>query len=222
MKFLAILGSPHGKKGNTAKLLEEVLAGVVEAGGEVEMISLAEKRVGPCLGCDACHKRGSCPIDDDFEEIKEKLLACDGFVLASPNYIFSVSAQMKALMDRCCGIIHCLALEGKYGAVVETSGGGGDAEVIKYMSRFVNSLGAVSVGGIGSAMAGPGTFPDQQALFANARNLGRELYFSAEEKRPYPEQDAPRQAFAARMKGLVDRMKDFWPYEYEYWQKVRG
>ena len=159
MKFLAILGSPHGRRGNTAKLLDEVLAGVAEAGGEVETISLAEKRVAPCLGCDACHKRGACPIDDDFEQIREKLLACDGFVLASPNYIFSVSAQMKALMDRCCGIIHCLALEGKYGAVVETSGGGGDEEVIEYMGRFVSSLGAVSGGGPRVTYGGAGDFP---------------------------------------------------------------
>jgi multimeric flavodoxin WrbA len=222
MKFLAILGSPHGRKGNTAKLLEEVLAGVVEAGGEVETVSLAGKTVLPCVGCDACHKRGACPIDDDFEEIKGKLLASDGFVLASPNYIFSVSAQMKAFMDRCCGIIHCLALEGKYGAAVETSGGGGDDEVLDYMARFVRSLGGVSVGGVGSPMAAPGAFPDQKTLFARARELGRELYLSAKEKRRFPEQDAPREAFAARMKGLVDRMRDFWPYEYEYWRKTRG
>ena len=32
-----------------------------------------------------------------YESIKDKLFACDGFILASPNYIFSVSAQMKAL-----------------------------------------------------------------------------------------------------------------------------
>ena len=52
--------------------------------------------------------------------------------------------------------------------------------------------------------------------------MGRNLYFSAKEKRRFPEQDAPREAFAAGMQGLVERMKDFWPYEYEYWQRVRG
>lgn len=25
-------------------------------------------------------------------------------ILASPNYIFNVGAQMKAFMDRCCGV----------------------------------------------------------------------------------------------------------------------
>ncbi len=221
MKFLAILGSPHGKRGNTAKLLDEVLAGVVEAGGEVETISLAEKRVAPCLGCDACHKRGACPIDDDFEQIREKLLACDGFVLASPNYIFSVSAQMKALMDRCCGIIHCLALEGKYGAVVETSGGGGDEEVIEYMGRFVAVWEPCRWGASAHLWRGRG-FSRPASPFCQARKVGRNCISVRKEKRRFPEQDAPREAFAAEDERAGRKMKDFWPYEYEYWQKVRG
>ncbi len=220
MKILAILGSPHGMKGNTARLLEEVLAGANAKGAEVEILSLARQTVKPCIGCDHCHRQGRCPIDDDFETIKEKLLACDGFVLASPNYIFSVSAQLKALLDRCCGVIHCLALEGKYGAVVETSGGGGDSEVLAYLERFIRSLGAVSVGGVGSPMAGERTFPDQTALFARARDLGGELVQSIEERRAFPEQEAPRREFAARMEQLVTRMKDYWPYEYDYWREA--
>src|ERR1019366_1302576 len=107
-----------------------------------------------------CHTTGICNIKDDYESIKEKLLACDGFILASPNYIWSVTAQMKALFDRCNGLIHCMALEGKYAAVVETSGGGEDDEVLAYMSHFANTLGADSVGGIGSPIAGIRTFPD--------------------------------------------------------------
>lgn len=217
MKILAILGSPHGMKGNTARLLEEVAAGAMEIGAEVETLSLARLTVKPCIGCDHCHRLGRCSIDDDFEAIKENLAGCDGFVIASPNYIFSVSAQMKAFMDRCCGVIHCLALEGKYGAVVETSGGGEDAEVVAYMERFVASLGAVSVGGIGSPMVGERIFPDQPALFGRARELGRELVRSIGEKRVFAEQDAARRRFAQRMKRLVTYKKDFWSYEYDYW-----
>src|SRR6185369_1196076 len=105
--------------------------------------SLNNMKVLPCVACDVCHKTGVCNIKDDFESIKEKLLACDGFVLASPNYIFSVTAQMKALFDRCNGLIHCMALDGKCAAVVVTSGGGEDEEVLNYMERFANTLGAL-------------------------------------------------------------------------------
>ena len=126
MKILVIMGSPRGMRGNTGRLLEELLAGVAQEGAAVEVISLEDQQLRPCVACDICHVTGECPVGDDYESIKYRLLASDAFVFASPNYIFSVTAQMKTLFDRMNGLVHCLALEGKYGAVVETSGGGGD------------------------------------------------------------------------------------------------
>ncbi len=221
MKILAIIASPRGMQGNTGRLLEEVLRGVTEAGAETEIISLKTLNVQPCVACDVCHKTGVCNIKDDYESIKEKMLVCDGFILASPNYIFSVTAQMKALFDRCNGLIHCMALEGKYAALVETSGGGGDDEVLTYMRRFVNTLGANAVGGVGSPMAGIRTFPDEVTLYDNSRKLGGELCCCIAEKRRFPEQEAFISDFKARMSGLVDFMKDFWPFERDYWEKNR-
>ncbi len=218
MKILAIMGSPNGMRGNTGRLLEEVLAGVREAGGDVELISFAESKVLPCVSCYVCHKTGRCTLKDDFEDIKTKLMSCDGFIFASPNYIHSVTAQLKAFFDRCACIIHCIALEGKYGAVVETSGGGEDADVVGYMKHVVNVLGAQSVGGIGSPVAGCRSFPDEEPLFAKARDLGQELCRSIAEKRHFPEQDAFLNAFRARMKGLVEYRRKEWTYEYDYWQ----
>lgn len=221
MKILAIIASARGMQGNTGRLLEEVLHGITEAGAETEIISLKTSNVQPCVACDVCHKTGVCNIKDDYESIKEKLLACDGFILASPNYIFSVTAQMKALFDRCNGLIHCMALEGKYAALVETSGGGGDAEVLTYMGRFVNTLGANAVGGIGSPMAGIRTFPDEVALYDNARKLGGELCRCIAEKRRFPEQEVFISDFKGRMSGLVDFMKDLWSFEQDCWEKKR-
>ena len=222
MKSLAIIASSRGMQGNTGRLLEEVLVGVSEAGAGTEILSLKTLDVKPCVACDVCHKTGICNIKDDYESIKDKLLACDGFILASPNYIFSVSAQMKALFDRCNGLIHCMALEGKYAAMVETSGGGMDEEVLTYMGRFANSVGANSVGGVGSAIAGVRVFPDDEGLFYNARKLGHELCRCIAEKRAFPEQAAFIQGFRARMSGLVDYMQEYWPYEREYWAKKRS
>lgn len=219
MKILAIIASPRGMQGNTGRLLEEVLKGVGEDGDETEILSMKTLDVQPCVACDVCHKTGVCNIKDDYEGIKEKLLACDGFILASPNYIFSVTAQMKALFDRCNGLIHCMALEGKYAVVVETSGGGEDEKVLTYMGRFVNTLGANSVGGIGSPMSGIRTFPDEDNLYSRARTLGKDLCQSIRDKRAFPEQEGFREGFKARMAGLVDFMKEFWVFEQEYWAK---
>jgi hypothetical protein len=128
---------------------------------------------------------------------------------------------MKALFDRCNGLIHCMALEGKYAAMVETSGGGEDDEVLSYMSRFINTLGADSVGGIGSSVVGMRVFPDQENLFINARTLGQKLCQNITDKQVYPEQEGFRAQFKLRMSGLVDFMSEYWPFEREYWANKR-
>lgn len=221
MNIIAIIGSPHGMKGNTGRLLDEVVAGAATAGATVEIISLAGITLQPCVACNACHVTGICPLPDGYETIKNKLLSADGFILASPNYIFSVTAQMKILFDRLNGVVHCQSLAGKYGAVVETSGAGEDEEVLVYMQRFINGLGAQAVGGIGSPMAGIRTFPDEDALFSRARTLGSELVSAIRAKRHYPEQSTAIATISARMEGLVTKMQEYWPFEREVWQEKR-
>ena len=219
MKILAINGSPRGMGGTTGRLLEEVLAGAVQAGADIEIVSLSETPIKPCVACDACHKVGVCPVKDEYEDIREKLLAADAFILATPNYLFSVTAQLKAFLDRCNALIHLTALEGKYAALVETSGGGGDEEVLDYMQRIVNAMGAQNVGSIGSPGAGPRMFPDQEALFRKARALGRDLCDAVREKRDFAEQDGWRLGFKERMQHLIGFMGEVWPYEKEYLAK---
>lgn len=218
MNITVIIGSPKGMRGNTGRLLEEVMAGF-DKGVQIELIELSKLKVKPCTGCDYCHKTDSCPIKDDYEAIKHSLLKCDGFVLASPNYIFSVTAQLKALFDRSGNILHCQLLDGKYGAVVETSGGGGDQDLIDYMNRFINSTGAWFVGGVGSPMAGDRIFPEQEGLFKSAKGVGEKLCRSIREKSEFPEQAEYRNRFAKYMQQLVEYRKDEWTAEYNHWQK---
>ncbi|TSK04541.1 MAG: flavodoxin family protein [Geobacter sp.] len=219
MKILAINGSPRGMNGTTGRLLEEVMAGAAQAGADIEVVSLSETPIKPCVACDACHKVGICPVKDDYEIIKDKLMAADAFILATPNYLLSITAQLKAFLDRCNGLIHLTALEGKYSALVETSGGGGDEEPLEYMQRIVNAMGAQNVGSIGSPGMGPRMFPDQKALFQKARALGKELCDSVREKRSFPEQDGFRLGFKERMSHLIGFMGECWPYEKEYLAK---
>lgn len=218
MKIVVIIGSPRGMKGNTGRLLEEVTAGLCTE-AEIELFDLSKRKILPCSGCDHCHTTGVCHLKDEYEAIKQSLLACDGFILASPNYIFSVTAQLKALFDRSGNIIHCLMLEGKYGIVVETSGGGEDDEVMNYMTRFINATGAQSVGGIGSPVAGDRIFPKEEILFGKARELGRDLCRCIKEREHFPDQAGYRGAFKARMKRLVEYRKNDWTEEYRYWQE---
>ncbi len=218
MKIVALLASPHKLKGNTAGLMNLVIEGAQKAGAAVETVCLDGANVGPCNGCDACHRGGTCVQKDEFESIKQRIETADGVILASPNYIFSVSAQMKAFMDRCCGIIHCLSFEGKYGVSVVTSGGGGDDPIIAYMNRFLLVTGIRPVGGVHATMAAlpEGAFTESQQ--AQARELGADLVKAWREKRTDIGVEQAMRDFRQRMKELVFWKKEEWLYEYKIWK----
>jgi len=222
MKIINLIGSPHGKKGNTARLLRIVSEGAESLGATTETIFLTGRNVLPCKGCDACHKTGKCVQKDEFESIQQKILGADGVILGSPNYIFHVSAQMKAFMDRCCQAIHCLAFEGKYGVSVVTSGGGDEAPIAQYMNHFMMITGIRPVGAVWAAMGGIETeaFPDD--IRNQAFELGKTLVSSWKEKVISAENENTIRDFKERMRSLMLWRKAEWPYEYQYWMKHRG
>ncbi|MEZ4526803.1 MAG: flavodoxin family protein [Desulfobacterales bacterium] len=96
----AIYGSPR-RKGNTASLLKRAVEGARESGAQVEEIWLRDLKMSPCLEIYKCKEAGECAIKDDFPLLREKLLAADGIMLASPIFFYTVSAHTKILMDRC-------------------------------------------------------------------------------------------------------------------------
>ena len=222
MKIVAIIGSPRGTKGNTGVLLNLVLEGARGLGASTDVIALKGSEIRPCRGCDVCHKIGVCPQKDSFNAIKAKVMEADGLVLASPNYIFHVSAQLKAFIDRCCGVVHCLDFEGKYGASVVTSGGGDEQAIAEYMNHFLVITGATPVGSVWATMGQieGQNFPDN--LKAGARALGEKLVNSWKNKETNPQYSATSAQFRERMKSLMLWRKTEWPYEYEYWKRQRG
>jgi multimeric flavodoxin WrbA len=222
MKIISLLASPHGLKGNTAGLLRYVLDGAEAEGAKTEVIVLKGDTVLPCRGCDVCHKKGHCVQKDGFESVKKKIIEADGLVLASPNYIFSVSAQLKAFIDRCCGVIHCMQFWGKYGASVVTSGGGDEEAIVEYMNHFLTISGAVPVGGVWASMSAMrgGVFTEK--VKEDALTLGKRLVAAWKAGEVPPDVEVLRKNFRERMRGLVDYRKEEWPYEYQYWKEKRG
>ena len=222
LKIIAIVGSPHGAKGSTARLTRQVLKGAEREGAETMTIYLPGDTVLPCLGCDYCHKKGQCPQKDSFEEIRQAILESDGLVLGSPNYIFSVSAQMKAFMDRCACMVHCLGFHGKYGASVVTSGGGDEEPIADYMNHFMMITGIQSVGSVSATMGliYGNEFPED--IKTRALDLGKRLVTAWKNKEVFPEIQEKMAAFKERMRQLMEYRKEEWPYEREYWKKYWG
>lgn len=97
---LGIAGSPR-RHGNSDTLLEECLAGVRAAGGDADLLVVAEAGIAPCRGCNACSSTGECVVRDGMTSVYPRLDAADAIVVASPVYFATVPAVLKALYDRC-------------------------------------------------------------------------------------------------------------------------
>jgi multimeric flavodoxin WrbA len=98
--IVAIYGSPR-RKGNTATLLKHAVQGARESGARVEEIFLRDLKMSPCLEIYGCKNDGLCVIKDDFQKVRDQLLASNGLMIASPVFFYAVSAHTKIFMDRC-------------------------------------------------------------------------------------------------------------------------
>ena len=101
MKITVLMGSPN-KRGSTSILVDEFIRGASETGHDVEVIDVCHSNIHPCIGCVRCGYEGPCVQKDDVETIKNKLLASDMVVFATPLYYYGMSAQLKIVVDRFC------------------------------------------------------------------------------------------------------------------------
>lgn len=102
-KILIISSSPR-RGSNSDALCDEFMRGAVDAGHEVEKVALRDVTVNPCRGCGACSFHAlPCPQRDDAPSIVRRMVEADVIVMGTPVYFYSMSAQMKALIDRTCG-----------------------------------------------------------------------------------------------------------------------
>lgn len=100
MKVIAFCGSPR-KDGNTELLLREAVKGIEDTGLEVDIFYLNSMNIGPCQDCGGCNESGECIYRDDMDRVYDAMKTADRIILASPIFFFSVSAQVKAMIDRC-------------------------------------------------------------------------------------------------------------------------
>lgn len=100
MSKVLILSSSPRKNGNSDLLCQAFARGAIEAGHDVSTIRVAEKKIGYCTGCYACHELKHCVQKDDAAGVIASMMEADALVLASPVYFYSVCGQLKTLFDR--------------------------------------------------------------------------------------------------------------------------
>ena len=124
MKIITI-NSSCNSNGNTATLLNSALEGAKASGADTEAINLNDYQIDYCIGCMKCVSEGLCPLQDDFNIIKEKISKADGIIWGSPTYMNTCNAKMMTLFER-FGVFEFMTSDifgGKYFAAITTASG---------------------------------------------------------------------------------------------------
>jgi multimeric flavodoxin WrbA len=154
---------------------------------EYEIVRLSDYRLEFCRGCKVCFEKGEehCPLKDDRDVLIEKMMASDGVVFASPNYLFQVSASMKAFLDRLGFTGHRPRFFGKTFTSIVTQGIGGGGKIVDYLDFVATCLGFNTVKGSCLTALEPMTEKEQHKM---DRVLARQArrYYARLEKPAYP------------------------------------
>lgn len=100
-KVILINGSPKAE-GNTYHALKLVSEQLEKESIETEIIHIGNKNIRGCIACGACYmnQNEKCAIEDDVNEIIQKLKVADGIVIGSPVYYASMAGTLKSFLDR--------------------------------------------------------------------------------------------------------------------------
>lgn len=155
MKVLGISGSPR-KDHSTDQLVKEVLNSV---GVETEFVSLAGKRIGPCIACLGCINDNTCKVSDDMQGLRQKIVEADAYVIGAANYYSMLNGLSHCFLERFYQFRHQegKALAGKLGVAVGVGGSSGDKTVENIKTFFhyndIDCVGTVSGQGAASCFS---------------------------------------------------------------------
>ncbi|MDD1696998.1 MAG: flavodoxin family protein [Methanoregula sp.] len=148
MKVLGISGSMR-KDGNTADLVNVILKRCDEAGIKTEFVSLAGKKIHPCLGCEKCKEKKWCVIEnDDWNEVIQKVLNSDVLVIGSPTYYYDLCGHLKNFIDRTYSLYHDRKLAGRKGVAVAVQAQKGASRTIQTIEGFLSTHEFSSLGSV--------------------------------------------------------------------------
>jgi len=123
--LLGLVGSPR-KGGNTEQLMERLLAAAQHEGAETKLFTVAGRNIAPCAACGSCVRKrdGRCVQQDDMTALYPLLLWSEAIVFGTPVYLNTMTAQLKAVFDRCRPLWWMdNALSGKLVAVITIGAG---------------------------------------------------------------------------------------------------
>ena len=147
--IVGICGSP--RNGATEHVLKEALNMLEKMGFETEFFTVRNKKIGFCTHCDHCLTHKECIIKDDMDTVYRLLKEARGIIFATPVYNGGISAQTKAVMDRCRALLAAdiNALKYKIGVAITVGGDriGGQEPAIQQIHAFYVLNGVIPISG---------------------------------------------------------------------------
>ena len=111
MKKILVIMSAGTKLGNTDRLTDAYIKGLVERGHSVTKVYLGNMRIEGCRGCGVCQRLArQCAVRDGMQDIYPLFAECDTVVMASPLYFWTITAQLKSFIDR----LYAISVDDKY------------------------------------------------------------------------------------------------------------
>ncbi len=122
-----------------------------EKGLETIQFTVRGKQISPCRHCDYCLKNKECIVKDDMYLLYPLIREAQGFVIATPVYNGSMSAQTKIVIDRTRATLAAdpKALRHKPGMAIAVGGDrmGGQELAIQQIHTFYILNGMIPVSG---------------------------------------------------------------------------
>ncbi|MDO5571131.1 MAG: flavodoxin family protein [Bacteroidales bacterium] len=176
-KILVISSSPR-RKSNSDAMCDEFIKGTKENNSIVEKIRLSDYLINYCTGCDLCSTYNKpCNQKDDAKFIIEKMINADVIVMATPLYFYAMSAQLKTLIDRCCGEYTKMQNKDFYFIVTAAENSEKQAyRAVENITGFLDCLENPSIKGVcyGLGVWHTGEIKDNKGLI-DAYNMGKNI-----------------------------------------------
>lgn len=96
MKTLIFMGSARAN-GHTKAMIDLL---VEHLEGEIDIVDAYRLNIKPCQDCRYCWYKRGCSINDEMQEIYEKIDQANNIIIASPIYFHSVTGELKRVFDR--------------------------------------------------------------------------------------------------------------------------
>ena len=142
---------------------------------KTQYFAVARKTINFCIHCDHCVRtKEGCVFDDDMSQVYPLMEKADAWIIGTPVYQGSVSAQTKAVLDRCRALTakNPHIFRNKIGGAIAVGGDriGGQEPTLKTIIDFyiINEMIPVGGGAFGANLGGTVWSKDKKAEGAKA------------------------------------------------------